>query len=75
LAGSLTLATPKKERKKKKCHFYYRLIVPINILRKRHELLYESNKLNYSTVKARFSLRILIGINSRPFIDGQFIRE
>jgi hypothetical protein len=49
--------------------------VPINIVRKRHELLYESNKPNYSAVKARLPLRILIGINSGPFTDGQFIRE
>jgi hypothetical protein len=49
--------------------------VPINIVRKRHELLYESNKPNYSAVKACFSLHILIGIKSRPFTDGQFIRE
>jgi hypothetical protein len=69
LAGSLNLATHKKK------HVYNRLIVPINIVRKRHELLYESNKPNYSAVKACFSLRILTGIKSRPFTDGQFIRE
>jgi len=56
-------------------HVRSRLIVPINIVRQKHELLYESNKPNYSAVKERFSLRSLIGINSRPFTGGQFIRE
>jgi hypothetical protein len=49
--------------------------VPINIVRKKHDLLYESNKPNYSSVKARFTLLSLIRINSRLFTEGWFIRE
>jgi len=41
----------------------------------KHELLYKSNKPNYSAVKAGFYLHNLIGINSRPFTDGQFTRK